>query len=232
MVDDNEIKKRAEKYIQGMKDRLSKVSFSDNSMKKVYDLAFQYTEDAEYYLKSGDYSTALVDIAYAEGLLDALLILNNIDPDSQIAKKVFVGGTFDILHPGHIAFLREASKLGRVYVSVARDINSEKIKGRKPINDENHRLEVIKSVRYVYDAFLGDEKDFLKSVERVKPDIIFLGPDQKVDEDQLRRELEKRNLKPEIIRLKERIKIWNHSSTTDIIKEVVNRYCKDQNLKS
>ncbi len=232
MVDDNEIKKRVEKYIQGMKDRLSKVSFSDNNAKKVYDLASQYTEDAEYYLKSGDYSTALVDIAYAEGLLDALLILNNIDPDSQIAKKVFVGGTFDILHPGHIAFLREASKLGRVYVSVARDINSEKIKGRKPINDENHRLEVIKSVRYVYEAFLGDEKDFLKSVERVKPDIIFLGPDQKVDEDQLRRELEKRNLKPEIIRLKERIKIWNHSSTTDIIKEVVNRYCKDQNLKS
>lgn len=220
-----EIRKRAEKYIKGMKERLAKVKFNDNNMKKIYDLASQYTEDAEYYLQSGDYSTALVDIAYAEGLLDALLILNNIDPDSQISKKVFVGGTFDIIHPGHIEFLREASKLGRVYVSVARDSNSEKIKGRKPINDENQRLEVIKSIRYVYEAFLGDEKDFLKSVERVKPDIIFLGPDQKFDEEQLRNELEKRGLHPQIVRLSNRIRTWKHSSSSEIIKEIVDRYC-------
>ncbi|TRM92848.1 DUF357 domain-containing protein, partial [Sulfolobus sp. B1] len=77
----------------------------------------------------------------------------------------------------------------------------------------------------VYDAILGDKEDFLKSVERVNPDIIFLGPDQNVDEKKLSEELKKRGLSPEIIRLRERIKKWNHSSTTDIINEIKKRYC-------
>lgn len=179
MVD--EIADRVRKYIQGMEDRLSKISPEIiQKYEKIYNLAKLYVEDAKYYLSVNDKVTALVDVVYAEGLLDAIIEMENLDIERQVSKRVFVAGTFDILHPGHIAFLREASKYGRVYVAVARDKNSEKIKGRKPINDENQRLEVIKSVKYVYDAFLGDEKDFLKSVERVKPNIIVLGPDQKV----------------------------------------------------
>jgi len=218
------LRDRVIKYINGMNDRLSKISMPE--YQKIIDLAKQYTEDAKYYLDKGDVDTAIVDIAYAEGLLDAVLIMNNKDPDSDISKKVFVGGTFDIIHPGHIEFLREASRLGRVYVSVARDKNSEKIKGRKPINDEEQRLEVVKSIRYVYDAFLGDEKDFIKSVERVKPDIIFLGPDQHVNIDEFKKELEKRGINAEIVKMPERINKWKHSSTTSIINEIVSRYCK------
>ncbi|WP_373468212.1 DUF357 domain-containing protein [Acidianus infernus] len=218
------LRDRVIKYINGMNDRLSKISMPD--YQKIIDLAKQYTEDAKYYLDKGDIDTAIVDIAYAEGLLDAVLIINNKDPDSDISKKVFVGGTFDIIHPGHIEFLREASRLGRVYVSVARDKNSEKIKGRKPINDEEQRLEVVKSIRYVYDAFLGDEKDFIKSIERVKPDIIFLGPDQHVNIEELKKELEKRGINAEIVKMPERINKWKHSSTTSIINEIVSRYCK------
>jgi FAD synthetase len=218
------LRDRVIKYINGMNDRLSKISIPE--YQKIIDLARQYTEDAKYYLDKGDVDTAIVDIAYAEGLLDAVLIINNKDPDSDISKKVFVGGTFDIIHPGHIEFLREASRLGRVYVSVARDKNSEKIKGRKPINDEEQRLEVVKSIRYVYDAFLGDEKDFIKSVERVKPDIIFLGPDQHVNIDEFKKELEKRGINAEIVKMPERINKWKHSSTTSIINEIVSRYCK------
>ncbi|MCY0874275.1 MAG: cytidylyltransferase family protein [Acidianus infernus] len=218
------LRDRVIKYINGMNDRLSKISMPD--YQKIIDLAKQYTEDAKYYLDKGDIDTAIVDIAYAEGLLDAVLIINNKDPDSDISKKVFVGGTFDIIHPGHIEFLREAARLGRVYVSVARDKNSEKIKGRKPINDEEQRLEVVKSIRYVYDAFLGDEKDFIKSIERVKPDIIFLGPDQHVNIEELKKELEKRGINAEIVKMPERINKWKHSSTTSIINEIVSRYCK------
>ncbi|MFP3217381.1 DUF357 domain-containing protein [Acidianus sp.] len=218
------LRDRVIKYINGMNDRLSKINIPE--YQKIIDLARQYTEDAKYYLDKGDVDTAIVDIAYAEGLLDAVLIINNKDPDSGISKKVFVGGTFDIIHPGHIEFLREASRLGRVYVSVARDKNSEKIKGRKPINDEEQRLEVVKSIRYVYDAFLGDEKDFIKSVERVKPDIIFLGPDQHVNIDEFKKELEKRGINAEIVKMPERINKWKHSSTTSIINEIVSRYCK------
>lgn len=218
------LRDRIIKYINGMNDRLSKINMPE--YQKIIDLARQYTEDAKYYLDKGDLDTAIVDIAYAEGLLDAVLIMSNKDPDSDISKKVFVGGTFDILHPGHIEFLREASRLGRVYVAIARDKNSEKIKGRKPINDEEHRLEVVKSIRYVYDAFLGDEKDFIKSVERVKPDIIFLGPDQHVNIEEFKKELEKRGINAEIVKMPERMNKWKHSSTTSIINEIISRYCK------
>jgi FAD synthetase len=217
------LRNRALKYIEGMEKRLSNINIPE--FQKILDLARQYTEDAKYYLEKGDEETSLVDIAYAEGLLDAILIQNNIDPDSDISKKVFVGGTFDIIHPGHIAFLKEASRLGRVYVSVARDKNSEKIKGRKPINNEEQRLEVVRNIKYVYYAFLGDEQDFINSVERVNPDIIFLGPDQKVNEEQFKEELKKRGINAEILRMKERLNKWEHNSTTSIIKEVLNRYC-------
>ncbi|AWR97806.1 DUF357 domain-containing protein [Acidianus sulfidivorans JP7] len=225
------LKERAIKYIDGMNDRLSKINidkYNNAEYSKIFELAKQYTEDAKYYLDKGDVETAIVDIGYAEGLLDALLLILGIDDvNSDIAKKVFVGGTFDILHPGHIEFLREAARLGKVYVSVARDENSEKIKGRKPINDENQRLEVIKGIKYVYEAFLGDQKDFIKSVEKVKPDIIFLGPDQHVDETKFKEELEKRGIRAEIVRMKERVQKWKHSSTTSIINEITSRYCKN-----
>ncbi|MFP3064837.1 MAG: DUF357 domain-containing protein [Sulfolobus sp.] len=224
------IKERVEKYIKGMKDRLSKIPPEIiNKHEKIFQLVSQYTEDAEYYLNKGDEATALVDIAYAEGLLDTILIEEGIDPESQISKRVFTAGTFDILHPGHIEFLREASRYGRVYIAVARDKNSERIKGRPPINDEDQRLEVIKSIKYVFDAFLGDEKDFLKSVERVKPDIIFLGPDQKVDEKSLLEELSKRGIKGvRIIKFPSRVNKWKHSSTSSIINEIVKRYCEKE----
>ncbi|AAY80668.1 DUF357 domain-containing protein [Sulfolobus acidocaldarius] len=225
MVD--EIADRVRKYIQGMEDRLSKISPEIiQKYEKIYNLAKLYVEDAKYYLSVNDKVTALVDVVYAEGLLDAIIEMENLDIERQVSKRVFVAGTFDILHPGHIAFLREASKYGRVYVAVARDKNSEKIKGRKPINDENQRLEVIKSVKYVYDAFLGDEKDFLKSVERVKPNIIVLGPDQKVDEQKLIDDLKNRGVIVEkIVRIPSRINNWAHSSTSSIINEVLKRYC-------
>lgn len=225
------LKERALKYINGMYERLSKLNiekYNNEKYSKIVELARQYTDDAKYYLEKGDVETAIVDIAYAEGLLDAILSILGIDDiNSDIAKKVFVGGTFDIIHPGHIEFLREASKLGKVYVAVARDKNAERIKGRKPINDENQRLEVVKSIRYVYDAFLGDPQDFIKSVERVKPDVIFLGPDQRVNEEEFKKELQKRGINAEIVRMKERVNKWNHNSTSSIINEIVSRYCKD-----
>ncbi|AHC51601.1 cytidyltransferase [Sulfolobus acidocaldarius SUSAZ] len=225
MVD--EIADRVRRYIQGMEDRLSKIPPEIiQKYEKIYNLAKLYVEDAKYYLNLNDKVTALVDVVYAEGLLDAIIEMEKLDIERQVSKRVFVAGTFDILHPGHIAFLREASKYGRVYVAVARDKNSEKIKGRKPINDENQRLEVIKSVKYVYDAFLGDEKDFLKSVERVKPNIIVLGPDQKVDEQKLIDDLKNRGVIVEkIVRIPSRINNWAHSSTSSIINEVLKRYC-------
>ena len=224
---DKETVDRVRKYINGMKDRLEKVAINDEKLRKLYDLARQYTEDAEYYLGKGDIITALVDVVYAEGLLDSVIMMSGQDPEGQVSKRVFVGGTFDLIHPGHVEFLKEAAKYGRVYVSVSRNKNAERIKKRPIVNDESERLEVIRSIRYVYDAFLGDEEDFLKSVMRVRPDIIFLGPDQKVDEKALKEELKRRGLENvEIIRMEKRLNNWSHSSSSQIISDILKKFCK------
>jgi len=47
-------------------------------------------------------------------------------------KKVLVSGCYDLLHAGHVAFFKTASKYGNLYVSVGQDENLFKLKGKKP----------------------------------------------------------------------------------------------------
>ena len=75
-------------------------------------------------------------------------------------------GTFDLLHPGHGIYLNEAKKLGgedaKLYVVIALDSTVEKRK-RYPIVGEQQRLELIKMIKGVDEAYLGNENgDFLK----------------------------------------------------------------------
>ena len=97
-------------------------------------------------------------------------------------KKVMASGTFDLLHPGHGVYLEEAKNLGgynsKLYVVVARDSTVEKRK-RVPIVGENQRLELIKMLKPVDEAYLGNEEgDIFKIVKEIDPDIIAIGPDQ------------------------------------------------------
>ncbi len=116
--------------------------------------------------------------------------------------KVFVGGVFDILHVGHLDFLRRAKEFGdELVVVVANDETVKNMKGRSPVNPSQDRLEVIKALRIVDDAIVGHSDDMLKTVKEVCPDIIVLGPDQNFEEEDLNKRLEERNLNCEIKRL-------------------------------
>ncbi|MBI5229103.1 FAD synthase [Candidatus Micrarchaeota archaeon] len=118
-------------------------------------------------------------------------------------KKVLVFGSFDILHPGHLAFFKSAKRFGNsLVVVVARDSSIKRLKGRKPYLNERERLEMVSALRIVDKAILGDKKDFHKPIEREKPDVIVLGYDQKVDLKELKRRIEERDLNTKVIRLK------------------------------
>ncbi len=95
--------------------------------------------------------------------------------------RVLSCGTFDNLHPGHIAYLEQAAKLGNeLCVVVARDENVKRIKGRYPEQNEEIRKKRLAQELVVDHVFLGyPGKDFLKIVQEIKPDIIALGYDQK-----------------------------------------------------
>jgi len=109
-----------------------------------------------------------------------LLYRGRLTPEGRRKIKVgVIGGVFDILHRGHIYTLREARKLvDALIVIVARDATVVKLKGKKAVNTEEDRREVISAVRYVDLAILGDEEDFTKPIRMIQPDIIILGYDQ------------------------------------------------------
>ncbi len=83
-------------------------------------------------------------------------------------------GVFDILHYGHTLYLAEAAKLGRVVVAVTRDRFVNKGPGR-PTNPEEHRLAVVKAIRWVDDAILVDGP--IDGFNKIAPNIFLKGRD-------------------------------------------------------
>jgi len=119
--------------------------------------------------------------------------------------KALVFGTFDVIHTGHIFFLRKAREItgeGELIAVVARDSSVEKIKGLRPVIAENSRLELLNSIKFIDSAVLGNEgEDRLAIVEQLRPDVIFLGYDQWPEEEWLELELAKIGLNVKIERL-------------------------------
>ena len=114
--------------------------------------------------------------------------------------KVLATGTFDILHPGHILYLREAKKLGdELYVIVARDANV--LHKPRPILPEEQRLEMVESLKVVDHAMLGDSKDKCRLVRAIQPDIIALGYDQHFSVDELEKSLCNQGLNMKVVRV-------------------------------
>jgi rfaE bifunctional protein nucleotidyltransferase chain/domain len=96
------------------------------------------------------------------------------------AKVVLVGGVFDILHYGHIHFLKKAKALGDyLIVALESDINVKRLKGEKrPIHDQNQRQEMLESLHFVDRVIiLKDEmkdEDYEKLVKIISPQIIAI----------------------------------------------------------
>lgn len=119
-------------------------------------------------------------------------------------RRVMAFGTFDIVHKGHEYYLQEAKKLGDfLIVVVARDKNSQFIKGKKPLHNEKKRLAGIKKLPYVDESVLGDLKiNSWRIIKKFNPEAIALGYDQWKTEESLAKELEKIGLRPTIARIK------------------------------
>ncbi len=116
--------------------------------------------------------------------------------------NVMVFGSFDVIHPGHLYFLRKAKSYGDTLVAViARDSTIEKVKGKKPKYNERERREHMRELGYANKVILGYETDPYKIVEEINPDVICLGYDQDSFSEGLREEIIKRNLKAKVYRL-------------------------------
>ena len=97
-----------------------------------------------------------------------------------MAKKVFVSGCYDLLHSGHVGFFRQASQYGDLYVGIGSDATILGYKHHKTVYSEQERLFMVKSIRYVKDAYINAGSgilDFLPTLDIVKPDILVVNSD-------------------------------------------------------
>ena len=95
-------------------------------------------------------------------------------------KKVFVSGCYDLLHSGHVEFFRQAAQYGDLYVGIGSDKTIEGYKHHKTIYSEQERLFMVKSIRYVKEAYINQGSgilDFLPTLDIVKPDILVVNSD-------------------------------------------------------
>ena len=96
-------------------------------------------------------------------------------------KRIITFGTFDVFHVGHINILQRAASLGdQLFVGVSTDALNYSKKNRYPIYNENDRMKIINSLRYVNLCF--PEESLEKKAEYIeyyKADILVMGVDWK-----------------------------------------------------
>jgi len=145
--------------------------------------------------------------------------------------KVMATGTFDLLHLGHIYYLKEAKKLGdKLVIVIARDSTVRKLK-HEPVTPEDMRLNIIKELRIVDEAVLGHKDDIYATVEDIKPDIIALGFDQIHDEKKIKLELKNRNIDVKVSRLSKYSGMEDINGTRRIIQKIISAYEFQKNME-
>jgi cytidyltransferase-like protein len=94
--------------------------------------------------------------------------------------KVFVSGCFDLLHSGHVAFFKEAAQYGDLYVGLGSDDTIQDLKGRQTIYSEHERLYMVRSIKYVKDAWINTGNgilDFKDDLKRFNPNRYVVNED-------------------------------------------------------
>jgi len=94
-------------------------------------------------------------------------------------RVVFTNGVFDLLHPGHVRYLRQARALGDVLViAINADASVRRNKGpERPITPEHERAEVLAALDFVDAVTVFDEDTPLAIITAVQPDVLVKGAD-------------------------------------------------------
>lgn len=99
-------------------------------------------------------------------------------------RIVFTNGVFDILHSGHVAYLKQAAGLGhRLIVGLNSDASVKRLgKGDdRPLNNQQDRAEVLSALRCVDAVVIFDQDTPLELIQALRPDVLVKGGDWTVD---------------------------------------------------
>ncbi len=142
--------------------------------------------------------------------------------------RVMATGVFDLLHIGHLHYLKEAKKLGDELVVVIATDETVRKRKHNPIMPQEMRRELVEALKPVDRAVIGYTDDFLRIVEEIKPDIIALGYDQ--DAGDLEKKLEERGISARVVRCT-RYSDYDLNGTRKIIKKIEEKIQKDELYK-
>lgn len=136
-------------------------------------------------------------------------------------RVVFTNGCFDILHIGHVRYLSAAKNEGDLLVvGLNSDQSVRLIKGkRRPIVQQDQRLEIIASLQVVDYVSLFDEPDPLKLIQLLKPTILVKGADWSADEI-IGADFVKSSGGRVV-----RVSLEQDASTSSLIERIVKHYC-------
>lgn len=152
-------------------------------------------------------------------------VMNGASLPKKKGKRVMASGVFDLVHPGHLHFLRQAKELGdELVVVIARDSTVQATK-RHPIVNERSRREMVAALSLVDAAVLGYEgSEMTRIIKELGPDVIALGYDQSIKEDALSEKLEKEGLDIDIIRLDR--KAGDVQATSALLDKIKKEACR------
>jgi len=137
-------------------------------------------------------------------------------------KKVFTNGCFDILHVGHVRYLKKAREMGDcLIIGLNSDSSVRRIKGdKRPIVPEDERAEMLLSLEYVdYVVFFEEETPYLL-IKDIKPDILVKGGDWDV------KDIVGSDLVKKAGGTVKNISYIDGKSTTNIINKILENYKK------
>ena len=134
-------------------------------------------------------------------------------------KVVFTNGCFDILHIGHVRYLKKSAKCGDILViGLNSDSSVKKLKGdSRPINNESDRGELLSELNFVDYVVVFDEQTPEILLDEIKPNIYTKGADYTLETLPEAKTVLKNGGKVEFIDLVE------GKSTTNVIKKIENK---------
>lgn len=99
-------------------------------------------------------------------------------------RIVFTNGCFDILHRGHLSYLKEAQSCGdKLIIGLNSDLSVKRLKGpERPINNEDDRKFMLENLRSVDHVEIFDEDTPLKLIQAIRPNVLVKGGDWSVDQ--------------------------------------------------
>lgn len=136
-------------------------------------------------------------------------------------KVVFTNGCFDVLHVGHVRYLRKAKSYGDVLVvGLNADRSVKLIKGEKrPILPEKDRAEILAALEFVDYVIPFDTPDPLRLIEALKPNVLVKGADWPRDRIVGREIVEK--IGGRVVR----VPLVPRASSTGVIEKIIKVYC-------